>query len=357
MGPITESVDCLIEGRAEPTRLLIRGFSRAPSFTCSPEMLDFGELSLGYPIKKTVLIKNSSWIPVGFEISCKEADISVDVKHKELDPEQETEVEVTLEPSKIGIYKTRVDLVLSSVNACLGTLFVTGMSVVPQFSLTDTNLQLGTCFLGHQYKKMITIANDSEFKGKFQIHGEDSEVAEVFVSPKTGDLMQQVGFHLQYFEYHSLFPRIQSAEDLEIQITPLRLGQLEMLLFIETQGSTDPPLEIFVECLCIGPVLELTSEDERFNAEKSKIDFGRVKVLESNPVKLTITNTSPIKAEFQLFTNPESSTFMVSSSCFCPYNTHFRSKEVAVNWILVNRLRSQSLLVWMLPNGCRIPCS
>eukprot|EP00210_Caulerpa_lentillifera_P003205 g3062.t1 len=258
VGPITEALNCFVKGKTEPTRVSVRGFSRAPSFTCVPEMLDYGELSLGYPVKKTAIIKNSSWIHVGFSIICKENDITVNLESRELGPEQEVMMEITLTPSRTGVYKTRVDVVMDEVDARLGSLFLTGKSLVPQFSLEDSRMQWGTVFLGHQYFKKITISNDSDFRGKFQVLKEDFEAAEISVFPQTGDITQK------------------STQDIEIHLTPARLGELETPLFIETVGSAQSPLQLLMECHCIGPILEISSKDDRFNAEKSWIDFGSI---------------------------------------------------------------------------------
>lgn len=71
-----------------------------------------------------------------------------------------------------------------------------------------------------------------------------------------------------------------------------KTGRLSSVSTLNILGSSDPPLEVELQCIGEGPVVDITPEH---------LDWGVCPVLTPIPKKLILSNESEIDAEYETY--------------------------------------------------------
>jgi hypothetical protein len=148
-------------------------------------------------------------------------------------------------------------------------------------------LDYGECYLNYSYSKFVTLNNETDYSGKYELQTQEESAKGVY-------------------SYHSdescgIIPP-HSCRIIPVIVEIKRLGQVNFPIFIKIIGSDEQPHAIDISAVGIGPSVILSSTD---------INFGKIPVLKETTSILTLSNESPIVAHFTAFTTSDHSVFTV----------------------------------------------
>jgi len=93
-----------------------------------------------------------------------------------------------------------------------------------------------------------------------------------------------------------------STYQLNITVITKKTGSIKIPVVIKIVGQNTLPTNINVTAHSVGPVMHVKQE---------VLEFGKVDVLKTHEIKLTLINQSIIPAEFTLFTQNKESVFFI----------------------------------------------
>ena len=123
-------------------------------------------ISLGFPHRKTAVIRNTSLVPMDFELHITGAEhdeniIKLEPAAGNLPPESEKEIVLTVEANREKVFNLSLDVNVKDVGENLLRVPISFQSKVPKISQKFANLDLGDVFLKYPYNAVITLYNES----------------------------------------------------------------------------------------------------------------------------------------------------------------------------------------------------
>eukprot|EP00798_Chlamydomonas_sp_ICE-L_P006741 gene6741-3411_t len=306
LGDFDETFLWTIKGAAHPLQLQFKGRVVGPSFEVDADQLDFGLVSYGFRYTKELTINNLSEIPMSFlwrvpEDVANPKEFQIIPQKGSIIPHGKQKITVEFVSETVQKYTSNLVLDIPKVADNQLTIPIKAECVVPRLMLESGTLTFGDCFLRFPYKKIMRLANDSKLPGKFEILPQDvssTGIATFTAEPSSGGIPAK------------------GEQEIEVTLTALTLGRLQIPVRMRAIGSKAAPLEFLLEARCLGPDLLFGTAASLVNEnptrlKESNINFGKVLVLAEHVANLHLYNPTPIPAQFKLFIEGIDSVFVV----------------------------------------------
>ncbi|NXE09199.1 HYDIN protein, partial [Lophotis ruficrista] len=306
LGKFTEEFRFSVNGCPEPVTLTIRGCVIGPTFHFNVPSLDFGDVSFGFPHTLSCCLTNTSLVPMTFNLRVpgdgsgepsvtsfvqmsdntrpswrkgagghiKPTEFTVTPCRGTIRSQGLLDIQVTLCSNTVKKYELALVVDVDGVGKEVLALLLTARCVVPPLRVLNPVVTFGRCFLKFPCQQTLTLVNDSNLPGCYRVlPQEHKEGAAVwYSSPVPCGIIQP----------HS---SLEVPFTLEAQVT----GEQDTVAHVAVFGSEDSPLNIHLESTGEGPVVYV---------HPSKINFGRIQVLQDASRTLRLSNQSVIPASF-----------------------------------------------------------
>ncbi|XP_075621905.1 hydrocephalus-inducing protein homolog [Balearica regulorum gibbericeps] len=308
LGQFTEEFRFSVDGSPEPVTLTIRGCVIGPTFHFNVPSLRFGDVSFGFPRTLSCRLTNTSLVPMTFNLRIPgdgsgEPSVTSFVQLSDnahpsrrkgaQGPVKPTEftivpcrgtirsqgfldIQVTLCSNTVKKYELALVVDVDGVGEEVLALLLTARCVVPLLQVLNPVMTFGRCFLKYPYQQMLTLVNDSDLPGCYEVlpqeREEEEEDAVWYSSPMPHGIIQ---------------PR--SSVEVPFTLEAQVVGEHDTVAHVTTFGSRGSPLEIHLVSVGEGPVVYV---------HPSKINFGSIQVLEDASRALYLSNQTVIPAFF-----------------------------------------------------------
>lgn len=309
LGSFHEEFFWTMEGAPEKLSVIFKGHVVGPTFHFDVPELNFGQLSYDFQTSRTVTLINTSHIPMEYSLSIPGSEsramipavtavlaTSVDTEFVVtpsagiIEPLGSMQVTVQFTPRKIRIYDEYLSVSILGVGEDLKRLPISAESLVPEIVIASPVLNYGDCFLAHSYLNSIELVNNTDFAARYEVLSQDENAKGVY-------------------SYHSredsgtIAPYSRAIIPLELKIK--RLGLVNFPIFVKIHGNEEQPIGIDISATGIGPNVIFSA---------TELNWGKIQVLKDATSTLTLTNDSPIPANFNCATVSEPSSFTVEPS-------------------------------------------
>ncbi|XP_010082970.1 PREDICTED: hydrocephalus-inducing protein homolog [Pterocles gutturalis] len=300
LGQFMEEFLFYVQGCPDPVTFTVSGRVVGPTFHFNVPSLHFGDVSFGFPHTLTCRISNTSLVPMTYNLRVpgdgsgepsvtsfvqisdstrpswrKGAQGHVKPTEFTITPRRGTiralswmDIEVTLCSNTLKRYELELVVDVDGVGEEQLVLPLTARCVVPPLRVLNPVVTFGRCFLKFPYQQLLTIVNDSNLQG---CYGLLPQVCLCSSSVPCGIIQP-----------HS---SVQVPLTLEAQVT----GEQDTVAHVAVFGSDKFPLQIHLVSTGEGPVVYV---------QPSKIDFGRIQVLQDASQTLHLSNQTVIPAPF-----------------------------------------------------------
>uniref|UniRef100_A0A8C9LFZ1 HYDIN n=1 Tax=Pavo cristatus TaxID=9049 RepID=A0A8C9LFZ1_PAVCR len=305
LGRFTEEFGVSVHGCPQPVTLTVRGCVIGPTFHFDVPSLHFGDVSFGFPHTLSCRLSNTSLVPMTFSLRIPgdgSGAPSVSSSAQVLDnthlswkmglpahpkPTEFTvmpcrgtirargtqDVQVTLCSNTVKQYEMALVVDVDGVGKEVLALLLTARCVVPPLRVLSPVVPFGRCFLQHPYQRALTLVNDGDVPGCYGLLPQHQEGAAVrYSSPAPCGIIQP----------HS---SVEVPVTLQAQVTGNQLTVASVAVF----GREESPLEIHLVSTGEGPVVYVLP---------SKLNFGRIPVLQDASQTLHLFNQAVIPASF-----------------------------------------------------------
>ncbi|KAJ3115022.1 hypothetical protein HDU96_001327 [Phlyctochytrium bullatum] len=195
-----------------------------------------------------------------------------------IDPVGFVEIKISFTPSEIKKYEEALAVDVLGVGDELLLLPIRAVSIVPEVS---TSFRIKLTYAN------IELVNETAFPAHYELMSQEESAKNVYAyASKNG-----IGVIHPF-----------STQMIQVDVQIKRLGQINFPVFIKIRGNEDMPLGIDIAANGIGPNVILST---------SELNWGKIPVLKDVPLYFTLTNDSPIPANFTCATVSESSVFRV----------------------------------------------
>jgi hypothetical protein len=283
------------EGRGNPT-ITLYGRVVGSSFRISPDVVDFGTVSVGFLYAREFLLENVTEIPFDFHFALEHSN-TFESREFVITPNEGTlgklgKQKVRIEFIPISLQTYHVNLLLDSprFGERLAVVPMQALCFCPDVSIVNTLVECGPLFINHEHTEDLLMRNATLFPAKFEFIDVDDE--------STLDAKVTVG------KYRGVVVANRDSP-LPIFIRPLQLGELDILRHIRIFGSAAEPLPFRIKGTCVGPNIRFSSQ---------KIDFGAIKVLNEAKSVLDLFNDSLIPAFYHSTIQSDKNIFRIAKT-------------------------------------------
>ena len=313
LGEFSENFLWAITGSSEMLTLDFKGRVIGPTFVLDEHELLFGTVSYGFSYSKSLFVRNTSEIPMRFNLRCPAdagGEVSISPSSGTILPQGRQRVTVELEARTVQRYDGYEMLLdVPGVGEGLVRVPVDADCQVPRIAIHTEQLDYGTCFLRHPYTLRLCLTNESKLPAKFEVlpQDEQSKGLAVYTASVTQGTIPALG-----------------EQWVDVTLVTERQGGIQLPMYVRIVGSSGKPLEVTIAAHSRGPILDfaltplaapLTEEQMRADHDGeltcSAVDFGRVEVLKEHSRVLHVTNHSLIPAEFKTFISGKDSAYSV----------------------------------------------
>ncbi|XP_059507551.1 hydrocephalus-inducing protein homolog [Stegostoma tigrinum] len=293
-----------VKGNPEPVQVTFKGHVIGPTFHFNMPVLNFGEVSFGFPKTISCCLTNTSLVPMSIKLqipgdgvgeisqtSFSQAserrsisswiNVETGARRKEftinpsggiIKSHVGKEIQVSFCPNTVKKYET--SLIVEVKNLGLEALVIPIMArcIVPNVEVVNQQIDLGRCFVKHPYECMIKLQNTNDLPACYGLISQD--------------LDKQHGILYSSSEPYGIIEACSTAA-IPLVVEPQHLGELNTEVYIALFGKSQFPLAVHIYCIGEGPVVHLSS---------TKIDWGKIKVLTDVPKTICLSNESLIPA-------------------------------------------------------------
>ena len=295
MGEFSETFRIKLSGSSDELSLTLKGHVMPPSFKFDKEEINFGEVSYQFPYNEIVRIQNTSRVGFRYHIRVpgdssnlkKEFDITPNSEF--LKPREIHNIQIDFMPMTVKKYDMVLVVDVEGVGPDMHTLPIKAECSTPKVELIPADsIDFGSVFLRHPYDFHLEMKNKSKLQAKFEMIPQDEQ--STLVAAFTPD--RDEGF---------IEPK--SSGIIKITLIPQKAGHIRIPMHVKILGDNNgQPHMITLVAFCTGPIVAVLTPE---------LDFGKVKVLEDYPMKVTLHNKSDIEAEYTAFTKNRNSCFRV----------------------------------------------
>lgn len=295
MGEFSETFRIKLSGSSDELSLTLKGHVMPPSFKFDKEEINFGEVSYQFPYSEIVRIQNTS--RVGFTYHIRVPGDAANLKKEFeiipssgfLKPREIHNIQIDFMPMTVKRYDMVLVVDVEGVGPDMHTLPIKAECSTPKVELIPSDtIDFGSVFLRHPYEYHLEMKNKSKLQAKFEMIPQDEQ--STLVAAYTPD--KEEGF---------IEPK--SSGIIKITLIPQKAGHIRIPMHVKILGDNNgQPHMITLVAFCTGPIVSVMTPE---------LDFGKVKVLEDYPLKVTLHNKSDIEAEYTAFTKNRNSCFRV----------------------------------------------
>ncbi|XP_065590283.1 hydrocephalus-inducing protein homolog [Cyrtonyx montezumae] len=306
LGQFTEELRVGVHGCPQPITLTVRGCVIGPTFHFDVPSLRFGDVPFGFPRTLSCRLSNTSLVPMTFSLRIpgdgsgapsvrssaqvsnnthlswrrglpahpRPTEFTVTPSRGTIRAQGTLDVQVTLCSNTVKRYELALVVDVDGVGKKLLALLLTARCVVPLLRVLSPVVSFGHCFLHHPYQRELTLVNDSNIPGCYALLPQEHQkgAAVLYSSPTPCGIIQP----------HS---SVEVPVTLRAQVT----GEQLMVASIAVFGRERSPLEIHLVSTGEGPVVYV---------HPSKLNFGRIPVLQDASQTLHLFNQTVIPASF-----------------------------------------------------------
>ena len=291
LGEFDEIFKFRLQGSTEMLTLHFSGHVVAPKFKFSPEIINYDKVSLTFEYSNIITLENISTVEFSYTLRIP-GDGRHGNKEFEIKPARDTlgrgdkrEIEVLFTPYIVKNYDMVLVIDIDRVGHDMHSIPIKAESYVPTVKVESNELQFGEVFLRHRNERPIRLMNQSSLKAKFKIRpqAEEHKMLATYTTDRDGG-------------------EIEPDDNVTINVALItkKLGPIVLPLSIEVVGNTNVPQVVNILAQSKGPEVEVSERE---------IDFDKVEVLRDWTKSLIISNKSPIKADFHIFTKNKNSIF------------------------------------------------
>ena len=296
LGDIFEPIRFSLQGNEDPLTCRIKGSVIGPTFHFDCLKIDYGIVSFDYLHQTSVRLVNTSNISMVFSLHVpqdgsdlkKEFDISP--SEGTLGPGEGMDISVDFIPTSAKVYEYSLDVDVLGVGESLYKVPILAECVVGGIKLTQKELSFGESFIRHPYDRVLTIANTS-----------DAVYTKYEILPQ---LQYTTSIAVYKPEAPTGFIEPGKSVDVSIQLVAQKIGSFRIALAVAVVGSKEPPTQISISCVSVGPRLRL---------DKSELRWGSINCLTDSVKSITIGNDSLIDASVKMFMRLARSKFVLSA--------------------------------------------
>ncbi|RXM33054.1 Hydrocephalus-inducing protein [Acipenser ruthenus] len=305
VGDFQEEFLFSIDGNPQNISVTFRGCVIGPTFHFNVPVLNFGDVSFGFPHTLTCCLHNTSLVPMTFYLrvpadgsgdTCvtssaqvsdtnrtmwRGSDQAVSPREFTVTPSTGTirsqglmDVQVTLCSNRVQRYELALVVDVEGIGEEVLALPIVARCVVPLLRVETPVLEFRRCFLNYSYHQTIQLVNDDDLPACYgllpQVYEENSAL--LYSSPQPRGII----------EPHSTL-------EIPLVLQAALVGRLDAVAEVAVFGSEDPPLEVLLSCMGEGPVVHVSCID---------VDFGNIPVLTDVSRTLQLSNQCPIPAHF-----------------------------------------------------------
>ena len=295
MGEFSETFRIKLSGSSDELSLTLKGHVMPPSFKFDKEEINFGEVSYQFPYSEIVRIQNTSRVGFTYHIrvpgdaSNLKKEFEIIPSSGFLKPREIHNIQIDFMPMTVKRYDMVLVVDVEGVGPDMHTLPIKADCSTPKVELIPSDsVDFGSVFLRHPYEYHLEMKNKSKLQAKFEMIPQDEQ--STLVAAYTPD--REEGF---------IEPK--SSGIIKITLIPQKAGHIRIPMHVKILGDNNgQPHMITLVAFCTGPIVAVLTPE---------LDFGKVKVLEDYPLKVTLHNKSDIEAEYTAFTKNRNSCFRV----------------------------------------------
>ncbi|XP_044126636.1 hydrocephalus-inducing protein homolog [Bufo gargarizans] len=323
LGEFTEDFHFTVDGAPDDVTLTVRGCIIGPTFHFSVPALHFGDVSFGFPQTLLCSLSNTSLVPMSFSLRVpgdgggdpsvtshtyitearvaswrrqqnggwRPREFTITPSRGTIRSQGLLDIEVTLCFNSLKKYELALVVDIDGIGEEVLALPITARCVVPPLFVENMAVTYNRCFLQFPYERTVTLHNPSSLQGcyVFLPQEPDSSTNILYNSPKSRGII----------EAHS-------SVDVPIVLRAQRTGELSAKAHFAVYGSTQPPMELRLQCIGEGPVVHV---------DPSEVDFGDIPVLTDVSRTIRLCNQSLIPAPFQASMMRKRSLWRVDPGC------------------------------------------
>ncbi|XP_021264314.1 hydrocephalus-inducing protein homolog isoform X3 [Numida meleagris] len=306
LGQFTEEFGVSVHGCPQPVTLTIRGCVIGPTFHFDVPSLHFGDVPFGFPCTLSCRLSNTSLVPMTFSLRIpgdgsgapsvsssvqvmdnthiswrmglpsypKPTEFTVTPSSGTIRAQGTLDVQVTLCSNTVKQYELALVVDVDGVGKEVLALLLTARCVVPPLRVLSPVVPFGRCFLQHPYQRALTLVNDGNVPGCYGLLPQEHQdgAAVWYSSPAPCGIVQ---------------PR--SSVEVLVTLQAQVIGEQQTAAFVAVFGREESPLEIHLASTGEGPVVYV---------QPSKLNFGRIPVLQDVSKTLHLFNQAVIPASF-----------------------------------------------------------
>uniref|UniRef100_A0A8C3Q1J6 HYDIN protein n=1 Tax=Chrysolophus pictus TaxID=9089 RepID=A0A8C3Q1J6_CHRPC len=306
LGQFTEELGVSVHGCPQPVTLTVRGCVIGPTFHFDVPSLHFGDVSFGFPHTLSCRLSNTSLVPMMFSLRVpgdgsgapsvsssaqvldntrlswrmglpahpKPTEFTVMPCRGTIRAQGTQDVQVTLCSNTVKQYEMALVVDVDGVGKELLALLLTARCVVPPLRVLSPVVPFGRCFLQHPYQRALTLVNDGDVPGCYGLLPQSSPAEKDlgYSSPSPCGIIQ---------------PR--SSVEVPVTLQAQVIGEQLTVALVAVFGREESPLEVHLVSTGEGPVVYV---------QPSKLNFGRIPVLQDVSQTLHLFNQAVIPASF-----------------------------------------------------------
>ncbi|CAG5111155.1 Oidioi.mRNA.OKI2018_I69.chr2.g5489.t1.cds [Oikopleura dioica] len=275
LGSFEEELKFEIDGTNTELSLKVSGEVIAPTMSFELEKLNLGLISTSFEKSTTISLKNVSLVPVNFVIKSTAREISFDINEGFLEAEESVELELVYNGDEQKAFEGSVYVGIPNIAERVAVLPIKAQVQSPPVQFTESIVDIGCLFLGHEYHASLTLQNDhAHLSARYRL-----------LPPVDASLKVE-----SFYPEGCVDPDSNFA--VPITVTPSKLGAFNNTVGLKMAGI-DEPLMTTIAGTVAGPVLIPI---------ETKVDLGNVKVLvpQKTPHKIMLQNESPIPAKISV---------------------------------------------------------
>uniref|UniRef100_G1MRN0 HYDIN axonemal central pair apparatus protein n=1 Tax=Meleagris gallopavo TaxID=9103 RepID=G1MRN0_MELGA len=305
LGQFTEEFGVSVHGCPQPVTLTVRGCVIGPTFHFDVPSLHFGDIPFGFPHTLSCRLSNTSLVPMTFSLRIpgdgsgapsvsssaqvldnthlswriglpahpKPTEFTVVPCRGTIRAQGTQDVQVTLCSNTVKQYEMALVVDVDGVGKEVLALLLTARCVVPPLRVLSPVVPFGRCFLQHPYQRALTLVNDGDVPGCYGLLGSRSPAL--------------------FLSYSSSAPCgvIQPHSSVEVPVTLQTqvMGEQLTVALVAVFGREESPLVSARVSTGEGPVVYV---------HPSKLNFGRIPVLQDVSQTLHLFNQAVIPASF-----------------------------------------------------------
>ncbi|TPX48878.1 hypothetical protein SeMB42_g02815 [Synchytrium endobioticum] len=272
-----------IQGALIPLSLGVKGRVVGPNIMFDVGALEFGDVPCGFSVSLPLKLTNSSAISAKYRMRIIDSHdnaiftdvLSVEPAEGILEPNQSADFDVTFTPKDIVAMDLKLVVDMEDIGIAYITLPMVAAGIVPHIRIEHPTIELGRCFVGHEYISTVNILNTSNYHGKYKILPASLKTEEWEYTTESWEGVLEAS----------------STTTITVKCKVHEQGQFDIRIPMYISGYERE--RCIIHCRGFGRGAKVVLSE-------STLDWGVIPVLTHVAKRLTMKNESPIPAKFDI---------------------------------------------------------